>query len=434
MGPKCHGGRVRPYLPALLSAWLYTGTAPSGDAQSIVQDVVIDSQLPVGEPLEKAIDYFTSPSFPSVIVGNGRGGLYLYQSPSGQLQGPWRRSTIAEHGSAYERARPIKFAADLYPGLVASIGNQIVWFENPKNRGDDAAVTRPWRAHVINPSHGCHDIQLEDLDGDGKVDVICSSGISLRAPPFVAFQNDPDHWQIVYNVADVGDDIAVLRVGSNTLPQLVGSGPSGNVFWYENPRARGGDARTPHWVKHYIGPGNVGNSFAAGKVASDTYAVITAANEHEGPGGATDDRGITWYEQPPDPDDPWIAHHLSSNYRDVHEITIGYWGDGTPYVLVAEQEQACDPARPESNPPTHPGTPCRISMFQWVGGRPREIVLARTSTQNQAVLPWQGGLLMADANHGVYGASRDVHVRLILPDSSRVSRKLLSESPDVPRP
>jgi hypothetical protein len=400
---------------AQLLLWLSAGAISTAWGQSITQDVIIDSNLPIGEPLEKALDYFTSPAFPSVIIGNGRGGVYLYRSLTGQLPGPWQRSIIAEQGSAYERSRPIKFPGDTYPGLVASIGNQIVWFENPMNYGNSAAVSRPWPVHVINPDHGCHDIRLEDLDGDGKIDVICSGSISLRAPEFVAFQNDPNHWQLIYEVANVGDAIAVLRVGSGTLPHLVGAAPNGNIFWFENPRLRGGDARTPHWVKHFIGPGNVGNSFAAGRLFSEKYAVVTVANEHEGPGGATDESGLTWYEQPNDPDDPWIAHRLGANYRDVHEINLGVWHGGTPYILVAEQEQACDPARPESRLPTHPGIPCRITMFQWTNGGPRATVLANTSTQNQVVLPWHEGLLMADANHGVYGASRAVHVRLIVP-------------------
>ncbi len=410
-------------IGSFICSILFLVTAVSvAQAQSIATDVVIDRKPPNGETLEKAIDYYTSKDFPSVVVGNGRAGLYLYRSKTGQLRGPWQRSTIAATGGAYERARSLRFGAEAYPNVVASIGNRIVWFENPMNHGNRAAVARPWRAHVVNPRHGCHDIRVEDLDGDGKVDIVCSGAISLRAPEFVAFQNDPDHWQIVYDVADVGDAISILKVGSDPLPQLVGSDPSGKIFWYENPRAKGGDARTAHWPKHYIGPGNVGNSFAAGKLDSDRYAVVTVANEHEGPGGATDERGLTLYEQPDNPTDPWIAHPLGASYRDVHEITLGEWDGGIPYILVAEQEQACDPARPESNPPTHPGTPCRISMFQWIGGVPHESVLADASTQNQAVLPWRGGLLMADANHGAYGGARDVHLRLILPSVSTAAR------------
>ncbi|HEY0341722.1 MAG TPA: VCBS repeat-containing protein, partial [Steroidobacteraceae bacterium] len=242
-------------LSLALSPWVTTSVS----AQTIAQDIVIDDHLPVGEPLEKAIDYFTGSGFPSVVVGNLRGGLYLYRSVSGQLQGPWQRSVIVQQGSAYERARPIKFNGDAYPDLVASIGNKIVLFENPGNRGRPAAVSRPWPSHVVNPNHGCHDIRIEDLDGDGKVDIVCSGAISLRAPEFVAFQNDRTHWQVVDDVADVGDDIAILRVGNDTMPHLVGSDPSGNIFWYENPRSRGGNARSAHWSKHFIGPGNVGN-------------------------------------------------------------------------------------------------------------------------------------------------------------------------------
>jgi len=387
---------------------------PAALAQTISQDVIIDNKFPVGEPLEKAIDYFTATDFPSVIIGNGRSGVYLYRSNTGQLQGPWVRSTVAAQGSAYERSRPIKFPNDRYPNLVASVSNKIVIYENPQNRNGD--VSRPWPFHVVNPAHGCHDIRLEDLDGDGKVDIVCSGAISLRAPEFVAFQNDRNHWQVVNDVADVGDDIAIVRVGSDTMPHLVGADPTGNIFWYENPRSRGGNARTSHWTKHFIGPGNVGNSFAAGRLQSGKYAIVTAANEHEGPGGSTDDRGITWYEQPDDPQDPWIAHAVATSYRDVHEINLGSWNGGTPYFLVAEQEQACDPARPESNPPDHPGIPCRITLFQWKdSGTLEENVLADTGTQNQVLLPWRGGLLMADANHGAYGGSKAIHLRLIMP-------------------
>ena len=57
-------------------------------------------------------------------------------------------------------------------------------------------------------------------------------------------------------------------------------------------------------------------------------------------------------------------------------------------------------------------------MFQWEQGRPVEKVLSDTGTQNQVVLPWRGGLLMADANHGAYGASRAIHLRLILPQGT----------------
>jgi hypothetical protein len=409
---------VRLWLTALLSGIpLSLGALQAASAQSITTDVIIDRNPGTGEPLEKIVDYFMSPDFPSVVVGNGRGGLFLYRSLAG-LKGPWKRSVIHPNWSAYERARAIRFPGHAYPDVVASIGNRIVWFENPMNATGPAAATQvlqPWAPHVVNADHGCHDIRLEDLDGDGKLDVICSAGILLRAPAFVAFQNDPLHWEVIDNVADVGDDIAVVRIGESPTPHLVGADQTGRIYWYENPRLKGGNARTANWVKHYIGPGNVGNSFAAGKWSSTKDDVLTVDNEHEGPGGTGDSRGITWYEQPADPTGPWIAHEMGASYRDVHEISLGQWHGGVPYVLVAEQEQACDPARPEDQAPSHPGVPCRITMFQWIDGAPQKTVLAWTGTHNQALLPWEGGLLMADSNHGVYGASKAIHVRVISP-------------------
>ena len=405
---------VRPSR-AIVPVLLALCAGPVTQAQEISRDVIIDRDFPEGEPLEKAIDYFTDPTFPSVIVGNVHGGIYLYRSRTHSLEGPWQRTNIVDTGGAYERARPIRLAGDRYPELVASIQNQIVLFENPMNSGGAAIVGRPWPRTVINSTYGCHDIKLSDLDGDGKVDVICSGAVNLRSTAFVAFQNDRKHWRIVYSVAGLSEGVAIIRLGTSAIPHLVGSDRTGNVFWFENPRTKGGDPRTPNWEPHYIGPGNVGNSFAAGKVGKRSV-VVTASNEHEGPGGTPDSRGISWYEPSANVRDPWIGHPADASYRDVHEVNFGHWNGGVPYFLVAEQENACDPARPEGQPPSHPGVGCRIAMFQWIEGKLRQTVLAQTSTHNQAVMPWNGGLLMADANHGAYGASKDVHVRLIMPD------------------
>jgi len=204
-------GLERPssWAAVTLMLLLACGLTSLASAQSIAQDAVIDGNFPLGEPLEKEIDYFLSPEFPSVIIGNARGGLYLYRSQSNSPQGRWGPTTITPKGSAYERVRSIKFAGDLRPNVVASNGNQIIWFENPRNHSKKSDLTRPWVRHVINPDHGCRDIRVEDLDGDGKVD------------------------------------------------------------------------------------------------------------------------GVTWYEQPDDPQSPWVVHSVAASYRDVHEINIGEWSDGS---------------------------------------------------------------------------------------------------------
>ena len=73
-----------------------TVLAPAASGQT-VQDFVIDPSPPAA-PLEKTVDYFTSTTLPSVVLGSssgdgGPGGIYLYQS-SGDLSGPWTMSII----------------------------------------------------------------------------------------------------------------------------------------------------------------------------------------------------------------------------------------------------------------------------------------------------------------------------------------------------
>ena len=58
-------------LRVSLLALALLGSTGWANAQSIAEDIVMDQHAPVDEPLEKAIDYFTAPDFPSVMVGNG---------------------------------------------------------------------------------------------------------------------------------------------------------------------------------------------------------------------------------------------------------------------------------------------------------------------------------------------------------------------------
>ena len=57
----CVHGQLPRYFSAALLLVLSIGASCGARAQTIAQDVVIDEHVPVGEPLEKAIDYFTSP-------------------------------------------------------------------------------------------------------------------------------------------------------------------------------------------------------------------------------------------------------------------------------------------------------------------------------------------------------------------------------------
>jgi len=148
-------------------------------AQS-VQNFIIDSAPPAA-PLEVTVDYFTSPTTPSVVLGSatndlgpGGRGYYLYQSAN-DLNGPWTMTTIDPEGDAYEIARAFTWPGDTFPGVMASRSGQLVWYDNPTNWGGEP--TQPWPMEVVNPNAGCHDMHVVDLDQDGLPDIVCSSTV-----------------------------------------------------------------------------------------------------------------------------------------------------------------------------------------------------------------------------------------------------------------
>jgi hypothetical protein len=412
---------------------------PSFAQTFVVQSA--DQVAQVGGPLEKVVAYFTSTSVPSVIVGyqpsNSPGGLYLFTTASGDLSGPWQATTLVGAGDAYERAVAFQYPGDPYPGVIASIqppgmpNHQIIWYENPANWGGDPLDPAQWQAQPINKEHGCHDLRLADMDGDGNIDVVCSASLVLGldgepSPSFIAFQNHFDDWTPVYEIAPLADGVDVVNIAGT--PSLAGANTNdGNIYWYENPCARPSfvqpgvpcpESRSSGWPMHQINADNSGlargNSFTSVTVGGEP-GFITAANEEYS--GVVYTPGVAWFHADTDPYAPWIMDSLDATYRDVHEISTGTWDNGVAYVIVAEQEQACPPAMPNGNPPDH-STPCRIGMFQYLDGAWQQTVLSESSTQNQSVIPYADGLLMAAANHGFYGADPTIYLWSIQPSDS----------------
>ena len=90
------------------SVLLFGGSAATvALGQTISMDIVIDHHVPPGEPLEKAVDYFTSRDLPERRRRQWARRSVPVSVQERQLQGPWKRSVITAHGGAYERARPI---------------------------------------------------------------------------------------------------------------------------------------------------------------------------------------------------------------------------------------------------------------------------------------------------------------------------------------
>jgi hypothetical protein len=274
-----------PSIKSLSALVLLAVLTPALASGQTVQNFIIDPSPPVA-PLEKTVDYFTSTTIPSVVLGSssgdgGPGGYYLYQSANG-LNGPWTSTTIDPVGDAYERTRAFTWPGDTFPGFMASRSGQLVWYYNPMNWGGDP--TQPWGYQVINPNAGCHDMRIVDVEQSGFPAVVCSSVFFGGTSDFIAFNNGAyNSWTIVDNPFNVngeaiGDFVAPLSVSGSAAINFVGATTNG-IYWFRNPRLVGGNARTGRWTPFLVG--GTGTGQAVGEVA-DEHALWRIDRRHCG--------------------------------------------------------------------------------------------------------------------------------------------------------
>ena len=200
---------------------------------------------------------------------------------------------------------------------------------------------------MIGPGLGENNIDLADIDGDGKMDVV--------TPSSVFFQNSSTSWtQKQYSQSFRG--VALLDIGSgNGAINLAGTGPSPfNAVWYENPRETGGNARTGTWITHFIGatpyPCGTNNCQDGGDIAALNATDVNGdgrmdvvSGQSEGPQGVPPPPGgLLWWEAPTDRrNGTWIKHTIDPNFVNVHKIDIADMNqDGHLDIVVAEQDQS----------------------------------------------------------------------------------------------
>jgi hypothetical protein len=382
-----------------------------GSAQTITtyQHIVIDPNPSVNgsDTLVKVLVDINGDGNLDAVLGEGSytggpGGLYWYEAPpSGKLADPWIKHTIAASGDFYEDIVAFDVNGDGAPDLIASDSNQVVWFENPRGHGGDPR--NPWTKHVIR-SGGTSFIQLADIDGDGKMDVVVSGSSILGAPGAVLFQNSPTSWaEVRFGGGTARESVPLLDIGSGKGAINIATGDGDNVVWYENPRESGGNARSGTWARHIVAPFPLANedSLASGVFSSSgRMDLIFAPNED------FSHTGLYRMIAPADRRTPWTVQTIDSTYQSVHKINVGDMNkDGKLDFVVAEQEQA------HNSPPGYNQNfnKQRVAVFYNDGnGNFIQQVIATTGSQNQTLgdIDGDGDLDILGANHGVYGAPR----------------------------
>jgi len=298
------------------------------------EHVIIDSNPPqdqwcitVGDINgDGLIDVITTGSNP------GKGGMVWYEYPT------WAKHVIDATGGFSDDIQAVDVDGDGDLDLVVPevASHQVRWYENPRPKGN--AASDPWKIHAIGDyskfEFRCaHDVEVGDLNGDGKVDVIISN--QKWEPPrpvnkpetVIYFQNRPDSWTPVMISRTYGEGTFIADVNEDGRPDIVRPG-----FWLENPK----DPVRGKWIEHSIvegWPDRAGVAVADFNKDGRLDVVLSAAE--------TTWR-LSWFEAPADrAGGKWIEHVIDPSVDYVHTFKVAdIDSDGNLDVVFAEMQQS----------------------------------------------------------------------------------------------
>lgn len=279
------------------------------------------------------------------IDGDGKadpilGGLSLqwYEAGANFAKRTIRSSPINGEFSTDAQARDLDGDGD-NDIIIGDEGtpDNVLWFENPRIRaaggnGSDPRVGLNWAVHVIG-SHGdyVHDLEIADLDADGKLDVVTSG----HGRTHVFRQVSPTQWtdRLIgdYSGISLGD---IDRDGRPDIATAYG--------WVKTPA----NLATGTWTMYPIN--NVtGDEVVLGDLNGDGRLDIMMCDAH---GRAV----VAWFQQPATATSAaWTRRTIDTAMGSHHPECVDFNNDGRMDLLLGlELQELSIYTNMGGNPPT----------------------------------------------------------------------------------
>ncbi len=226
---------------------------------------------------------------------------------------------------------------------------EAMWYENPKNKPGH------WKGRLVAPSVGNESPTFVDMDGDGRLDLLCNDPHTKKviwvSPPTT---KGDTAWTtyIISNDSAVGTSLFAHGLGYGDIN---GDGRKDVIVregWWEAPE----DRKQPDWKYHVANLGPECSQMYVMDLDADGDSDVVSASAHN--------YGMWWYEQIKDGDSvSWKQHELFKEFSQSHGMGLADINrDGHPDLITGKRFWAHNGNDPGEREPSviywfeyHPG-------------------------------------------------------------------------------